>query len=73
MKNQNRFILGLMVIGLMSGCSSSSNHNGTPEVTGDSFMNAVRSTAVSSPEDTEPIDIDGISVTAPENGEPEAL
>jgi len=69
MKHQSIFILGIAVLGLLSGCSSSDD---TPPVA-TSPVSTVLGIVANAPEDGEPIDIDAVQLNTPEDGEPEDI
>jgi hypothetical protein len=63
----------------LSACGGSSRFESPPLQAGppappvsmiDAFFAAVRSLVASSPDDTEPVSIDAVAVTAPEDSEP---
>ncbi|MBI3358935.1 MAG: hypothetical protein HY201_01110 [Nitrospirae bacterium] len=73
MKNPSIFILGIVVIGLLSGCSSSNDDRHAATNTATDTVTTVRGIVATSPENTEPVDIDSFQVTTPEDGEPEDI
>lgn len=59
---------------LLGACGGSGNGNNGGGVAGDAFINSVRSTVATSPDDAEPRTLDNFpAATAPDNTEPEAL
>ena len=69
-------LLLALALGACGGSDNSDNGGGTPAVSAgasDSFFAQVRALIANSPDNTEPVAVDTVVVTAPENIEPAPL
>lgn len=62
--------LALLVVLLVSACGRDGNRPGNPEPATDAFVTTVQQAAGTTPENSEPADVDATSVTSPEDREP---
>lgn len=60
-----------MVLLVLAGCGSNGGGDDTPPIPDQGFVEFTRSLAATSPETSEPVDVDAIATVTPDDTEPE--